>query len=289
MMRQEQFSATIHASSSLSSNTSTSPTSPCVTPPPPNDYEDRECPDKPRKPKKKNMSKRGSNFSSTELDGMKEKWVACRKALAADDDESPSNPIVPPQPPTPMRSFGRPRLFSRDATVEWEGGDADPDGVQEARAAHHDKENNAKSSTTSTSPSTHITGTPSTASTSRSASTLLSSSYWPEATPSRIFRPTPSRTTYTSANSSKAGGGNGSSSSSRRKATLHPRKLSSSELPSLAEAWKLSRRSLELEELEVETAAIWVGSKPQVLFQARKKRGSIAEASESLASVPVSG
>jgi len=228
---------------------------------------------------------------------MKEKWLACRKALAA-DDELASVQIVPPQPSLQTRPLRRPRLFSRDATaaavVEWEAGDADADEIVGARAAQHDKENNAGSSATPSSASASSTSTPTSASTLFS-STFLSSSHRLEATPSSIVRPTPSRITCTYASpkssSSKVGGGHSGGSSSsmtKRKGTLSSRKLSSSELPSLAEAWKLSRRSLELEELELETAANWVGSKPQVLFQAGKRRGSIAEPSGALATASVS-
>ena len=67
----------------------------------------------------------------------------------------------------------------------------------------------------------------------------------------------------------------------RASATAMPRKMSSSELPTLAEAWKQSRHELELEAQDQEH------EKAESIPQAGKKRGPAAEAAVAEAAVAV--
>lgn len=190
-------------------------------------------------------------MSSTELDGMKETWKQCRDALEDDEllvrMEEGGMSIVPPQEHGPVsartNSSSRPRLFSRDANML-----IDDDTVAEELASSN---NNQTTPSASPTPARKF-----------------------EATPSRTFKPTPSRTTYTHVRNN-----NSEAKKRQRPMGTSSRKVSSSELPSLKDLWKLSRRSLELEDQEIEAASNWVGAKPQVLFQEVKKRGSIEEVS----------
>jgi len=203
-------------------------------------------------------------MSSTELDGMKETWKQCRDALEDDEllvrMEEGGMSIVPPQEHGPVsartNSSSRPRLFSRDANMLIDDDNflADKEKNLTSTVAEEPASNNNNQTTPSASP------TP-----ARKF----------EATPSRTFKPTPSRTTYTHVRNNN----NSEAKKRQRPMGTSSRKVSSSELPSLKDLWKLSRRSLELEDQEIEAASNWVGAKPQVLFQEVKKRGSIEEVS----------
>lgn len=229
-----------------------------TTPPPPFDYDERACPEAPHK-ERKTAKSLNRNVSTTELGGMKDKWQACRQAIEAEvDDDTRSIPAMPPQAP----NLPRPRLFSRDVSpTEEPSGRAMTPSPSKTMDEFELAENTISSVSSTIQPPivVVVASQPSPHSPEFSTMSALS-----EETPIRRRAPTNSNTP---------------TATRRTPLGRSQRKVSSTELPSFADAWKQARRSLELEEAEEANASQWVGSKPQ-LFRSgsqNSKRASVVD------------